>query len=326
MWSPKYKLEKCNECETTERKHFGNGLCVRCFGCKKRNSLDFRHEEYACPVCGDMFLSITNTHMKKHPRFFEQRIPIEKLAKILGHMIGDGGINKSKTGFIMHYTNTSEHLLNRLINEVKSLFGEMKIYKRLKSDEYHKVDCFDIIFPGYIANYFIKNFGDIFTSTRKRIPIEISKASDEAKISFLQALFDDEGTANPVSGQITINVNKGNKLLALSIYDLLQSLNINCCLPSDYSRKSRKDWSWRITISRAYEYDKIGFSHPEKSNKLIELLKTRNMSKQCKICSTPLFEQGDAYHPTKKYCKPCAKEELLKRNRLYSNPALIAET
>lgn len=207
-----------------------------------------------------------------HPKF-----PIElnpKLANLLGHLIGDGS-EKSNNCFT--YANKRKELIDEVIDDVKSVFGEIQLNitqesrKRVKKDE-NKVHVLSykiyIVRIPTIIWFIIKKFCKSFGLKSAIIPTSIWKNDKNVKGSFIRALFDDEGSVYVKEKKIKIKL--ANKKLIQQIKKLLRQLSIE-------SGKIQKDGeNYLINICRFRDlktFSKlIGFTHIKKANRLNDLL------------------------------------------------------
>ena len=117
--------------------------------------------------------------------------PSPELASIVGHALGDGGLNSKCCRF--EYGNTRKELITAVKNDVTIVFKFDKPYEtRLRKTENMK----KIIYPSIIGRLLELTGTPRGKKVTKKykIPDWIIKGNKEVKRSFLQAMFDDEGS------------------------------------------------------------------------------------------------------------------------------------
>jgi len=146
------------------------------------------------------------------------KLPIEpsaELASLVGHALGDGHVSENLWYF--SYTNNSFELHN----EVKSLISNFCTFGY--NERFHK--ALTIQYPSIVAvilhlagaqngNKIIKDF---------LVPKWILDGSKSIKISFLRALFDDEGTVKKSSHEILLKLSK-NEFYLNSLLDFMNQV------------------------------------------------------------------------------------------------------
>jgi hypothetical protein len=207
----------------------------------------------------------------KNPKF-----PIkfsEDLAKICGHVIGDGGIVDRKNDKRVHYTNQDYGLVYGFRDVVLRVFGDVKfnIYFR----ELHKTKM--IRFPA-IVGHILNTFFGIQVGDKKHIPKIIMNSNKKIKSVFLRALYDDEGCVCLHKRSRFLNISMDNEGI---IYDvrkiLLKDFDIKILRVYKISRSHLKNRKDMYTISICYRAgiktfkDEIGFNHVRKSRKIKEM-------------------------------------------------------
>ncbi|MBI2134653.1 hypothetical protein HYU09_01560 [Candidatus Woesearchaeota archaeon] len=190
----------------------------------------------------------------------------EELMRILGHIIGDGGIHlvKNESKYRPFYVNNEEILLNAFRNDVKSVFGGNKIYFRKRighGDElWLQTSIGRILYD--ILEYEINN-------DKKRIPSFVYGLEENLICKFLQALYDDEGYIYPKKNMIVI----AQKYRDL-VNDLRNAVEKVGIRPNQILVHKSKDRTTMHYFSISGKDNillfakKIGFLHPEKKKKL----------------------------------------------------------
>lgn len=197
----------------------------------------------------------------------------DNFCEILGHICGDGGIViTSKKGISLRYTNSEPKLIHSFISLVNEVFGDVKpnISVRNERPKYRRPN-YQLQYPTILSLVVLSVF-DCKPNDGKDVPLFILSSSEGMKQSFLRALFDDEGTVSVDKKNVTIGVKP--MLFIGHIRDLLLSLRFN---PTKIH--TQRDLSLRrISVSKQEDiirfYEKIGFKHPKKNDRLNSIIKT----------------------------------------------------
>lgn len=197
------------------------------------------------------------------------KLPIKlspRLARVCGHLIGDGGIRLRKGDYAVHYTNKDPFLINQFKKDIQNIFGGVDPYKydyNVKNNKNLKV----IRFPSIIGILLMEFFGPLIKDT-KDIPNTIINANKKYKNLFLRALFDDEGCIS--SNRIVIEMS--SKKILEKIKKMLETDFL--IYPTGIFKRDNKKHksSYRIEIHGRKDIirfsKKIGFSHLIKKKKL----------------------------------------------------------
>jgi hypothetical protein len=113
-----------------------------------------------------------------------------ELARIIGHILGDGNI-KISSGRNVRYGSPDIVLLNSFIRDMLKVFGKVKYSigeKRVMNCKFYEAE-----FPSVIGRILLHFFGPFGSHTGK-IPKVIIKANRKIKREVIKALFDDEGS------------------------------------------------------------------------------------------------------------------------------------
>lgn len=200
----------------------------------------------------------------------------EALFRIIAHLIGDG--NDSHTPY---YANTCKVLRSQFEEDLK-IFGNVENYE----SNSELTPC--INFPKTITNI-LRYVLDIRFTHPNKLPEIIFTAPINYKKTFIQAIFDDEGT---ISANLAIGMS--NKRIITEIKQLLNGFKIKTGVITaiSYSTKKgmKKKYSFNI-FKKSYLdfYNKINFSHPEKVNRLFARIKAQQRSKRTR--PKEFFEQ-----------------------------------
>jgi intein/homing endonuclease len=141
------------------------------------------------------------------------------LARIAGHVVGDGGINSN---LIVHYTNEKSELLDIFRKCILETFGEVKYgFYAHKNKEHIKT----VWFPRIVGLLLAKMIGKQ-VKKYKHVPKIILEADNNLKSIFLGALFDDEGRVSVDA--YTISIIMTGKKLVKDVKKLLEEIGISC--------------------------------------------------------------------------------------------------
>jgi len=192
-----------------------------------------------------------------------------EFARITGHLLGDGGIhiNEKEGKYRIFYVNNNHVLLDSFSSDIKTIFPEIKLYKRIREERGD-----EIWLPTAHSSilYSIFNMKDC---KLRRIPKFIYGETNKIKSALLQAFFDDEGYIYPQKYIIAISVS--NRELLNDIKNLLEDLCIKSNdIKSTNSKTRSKMFYFYITgknnIIKFFEV--VGFLSPAKKTKLSMLV------------------------------------------------------
>jgi intein/homing endonuclease len=206
-----------------------------------------------------------------------------EIARLVGHVFGDGSIHKSKQYFI--YTNSNEKLQQVVQQIIEQVFGKIKFNIGTSISETPRYQYSNIV-GKFLANKGAPVGSKIFQPTK--IPEWISEGSEEIKSAFLGAIFDDEGNFRDSKNSRQI-VFKSAKVKGLKkeleqyLSQIIQMLNDLGIKTSGIKRdqiKKRKDGSeivsLRFWITGRENFkkfqEKIMLLHPEKIRKLSNMV------------------------------------------------------
>lgn len=204
------------------------------------------------------------------------------LARLMGHVFGDGSINKRKLYFI--YTNSNEKLQQIVQQIIEQQFGKIKFNIGTSIGGTPRYQYSNVV-GKYLAKRGAPVGSKVLQSTR--IPDWILKGTDEIKSAFLSAIYDDEGNFRDERNtmQITFKSAKTKQLkkeleLYLSqIIKMLINLGIKTSEIKHDQLKQRKDGNEIISLRfwitgrknfRKFQ-EKITILHPDKSTKLLNM-------------------------------------------------------
>lgn len=190
------------------------------------------------------------------------------LARIAGHLAGDGGIRLSKGNYPVYYTNQCKILVNQFKEDILHIFGDIDTYEYYKESDKTTM----IRFPSIVGIILMKFFGPM-VGKLKHVPDVIIDADNKFKSMFLKAIYDDEGCMSSSSNRISFEIS--NEQIAKTVKEMLKYFGI---IPGKITkRKATEKWK------NAYQFGifgkdmltfakSINFSHPIKKCKLKRFL------------------------------------------------------
>lgn len=202
------------------------------------------------------------------------RLPIMfslQLARIAGHLVGDGGIGMAKGSYPVYYTNRCDVLIEQFKKDMTEIFGDASVYDyhyRNKNDGLRMVR-----YPSIAGIILMDLFGPMIKGL-KHVPSLVLESDKNSKSLFLRALFDDEGCVS--SNRIVLGMS--NKTIIEKVKKMLNEFGIETGKIS--KGKATERWKARYYLAIFGRNDihlfaqKIGFDHPEKKEKLNYLLKS----------------------------------------------------
>jgi len=188
---------------------------------------------------------------------------IEKLATVIGHILGDGGIDKKK---ILHYCNTEEFLIKKFQNSIERVFHIKPMCKRKEAS-----GIIRLRYPRLVSRALLCLFGEFSLGSKKRITTQIDRMPLWWKVRLIQALFDDDGSVINSNNYRAVSLKQKSKKIIGWVKKVLKQLNINSSLSFD-----GKCWQLRILnyIDLLKFRDKVNFSNGyRKQVKLDKLLR-----------------------------------------------------
>jgi len=203
----------------------------------------------------------------KNPRFPIIFSPV--LARIAGHVAGDGGIELS--GYAVYYTNQNKLLIEQFKKDIMNIFGDVGVYEYYKDSD----NITMVRFSGIVGLILMKFFGPM-VGKLKHVPEVVSNADKESKRMFLRAIYDDEGCISESSNRIAFGVS--NKQMIESVHEMLKEFRLT---PGVITQKEATDrweasYQFGITGKDMLTFSKtINFSHNEKKDKLEKYLQNR---------------------------------------------------
>jgi intein/homing endonuclease len=185
-----------------------------------------------------------------------------ELAQILANLYCDGSIEKNNC-HVSTYMNGYNELVDRFKSNFVKCFGEVDFYERETNVNNVRIPCF---------------IGEIlynkFRLDENKVPIQIKNSSKNIKATYLQAVFDDEGSIHKTYCQIRIKMKP--KSYIEDIQKLIREWGIDTSSVIEELDKRHNRKYYFFLISGFYNLKKfseeIGFFHPKKKMRLLEHL------------------------------------------------------
>jgi len=176
-----------------------------------------------------------------------------KIGLIVGHILGDGAINKR--GESIFFCNSNPELLNEFIECMKDFFGlEPRIWvqkpkkfeektqwlKRVtKIEDAPQNHVVGLFYPKICVQIIKSIFGNFADGKEKRITQEIKESDSEFKRGLIRAFFDDEGTV--YKDRCMMRLFQDRKDILEEIKSMLEEFNISSsrirsCIKRDKER------------------------------------------------------------------------------------------
>lgn len=225
----------------------------------------------------------------------------EKFGTIIGHILGDGSIDKKYSQ--VFFSNSNIELLTEFRNAMNKVFGiEPRIWIRTGNgfktknrwvnrvnDIRKKKDnqSVGLFYPRICGIILHAVFGVFANGRRKLITNEMKSSPNQFKRSLLRAFFDDESYVGVGSQQIRLP--QDNNQILEDIRDLLREFDIMSNPIHFYIKGNKKRYYFNIThIKNYYQfYCKIGFTSSYKMKELEKLIGNVRRSKKYKNLVLP---------------------------------------
>ncbi len=220
----------------------------------------------------------------------------EKIGSIIGHILGDGSIDKRFHS--LFYSNSNVELLKefsknmkevagiapRIWVQEKSTFeGKTKWLKKIKNlsrvPKGHNVGLF---YPKICSDILYVLCGKFAEGKNKKITQQIINSNNDFKKGLIRAFFDDEGSVR--SDSHTVRFHQDNKELLEQIRLLLINLEIKPHKIKSYIKRDKLRYYFNINGFREYYrfYHSIGCTSSKKRNEFELLINKVRNSKQFK--------------------------------------------
>jgi len=220
----------------------------------------------------------------------------ERLGSIIGHILGDGSIDKRF--HCLFFSNSNIELLKEFRENMKVIFRmepriwiQRKYTYGCKTEWMLKAHNLNIIPIGHnVGLFYPKICSDILYAIAgkfaegkiKVITSKIKKFDKDFKKGLIKAFFDDEGSVR--SDNYTIRFHQDNKELLEQIRNLIKEFNINSHNLKFYIKQKKLHYYFNINGFKEYAsfYRQIGCTSSKKASELEELINKVQNSKYFK--------------------------------------------
>ncbi len=222
-----------------------------------------------------------------------------KLGSIVGHILGDGSIDKRFHS--VFYSNSNKELLIEFSTYMEEIFGikpriwvqdapnygKTKWLKRVinfeEIPEGHNVGLF---YPKICADILYSIFERFAEGKNKKITDRVKGLNLDFKKGLIKAFFDDEGSVN--SNNYSVRFHQDRKDMLEDLINILKEFNIKSNPVRSYSKKNKLRYYFNITGFKEYSqfYELIGCTSSKKKNEFILLINKVKKNKQKSRLST----------------------------------------
>ena len=177
------------------------------------------------------------------------KLPIkinERFASLLGHLFGDGGIDKQ---FQLHYTTNDINNVGEVKNLVKTIFGDVEF------NEINYGNRVTLVYPktlGIIVSHITEmSVGSKVDSDNRLSKNILDKMNYKMKIAFIKTFYECDGETNNIAIVQGCKYLDKPPTILLQIKNLLEDLNFKSVIikPSSIykiTNKTRRRWVLRI--------------------------------------------------------------------------------
>ncbi len=195
----------------------------------------------------------------------------EKLAYLIGFILGDGNVAGRYVNYLIRAVEENEEFMKSFVDKFAKVFH---VTPKIYFDKYNN---------SFVAYIYSKTLWEFFVnklkipagdkSTTVRVSKEIMNSPANVKSAFLSGIFDAEGSVINSKGYAIIQFKVDNNGLAKDVFDMLKSLDLNPKL-NNYEYSYEKFSIIRLNGKNQCKLfsEKIGFSHPVKTEKLMKFL------------------------------------------------------
>jgi len=208
-----------------------------------------------------------------------------KLGSIVGHILGDGSIDKRFHS--VFYSNSNKELLIEFSEYMEGIFGikpriwvqdapnygKTKWLKRITNFNEipigHNVGLF---YPKICADILYSILEKFAEGNNKKITSKIKELNLSFKKGLIRAFFDDEGSVN--SSNYSVRFHQDRKDILEDLINILKELNIKSNPIRSYNKKNKLRYYFNITSFREYSqfYESIGCTSSKKKSEFILLI------------------------------------------------------
>lgn len=210
----------------------------------------------------------------------------KKMGSMVGHILGDGSIDKRFHS--LFYSNSNTELLKEFRNFMKEIFGvEPRIWIQMKRrfeektrwlkkvsklndiPQGHSVGLF---YPKICSDILYTIFGTFAKGKNKKITNQIKNSNLEFKRGLVRAFFDDEGSVR--ADNHTVRFHQDNKELLERIRLLIKDIGINSHEIKSYLKRNKPRYYFNINGFKEYYqfYHLIGCTSSKKKKEFESLI------------------------------------------------------
>jgi stage V sporulation protein R len=208
----------------------------------------------------------SNYYLNVNKSIIFPEVICEKLANVLGMIIGDGGFwsRKDSNRIKSTFTTGDDQLKDLFVSEMTDLFN---LSPRTKWDETRwRVDISSDIIVKWLARTFNFHVGN--TAKIKFVPDQIMKSPKSVVASFIKGLFDTDGCASKNGNIIYVTT---SPILAKQVHELLLKFGIISSLKLVKSNNENHNDCYRVLItghSIKIFNEEIGFNLTRKQERV----------------------------------------------------------
>ena len=227
------------------------------------------------------------------------RLPLlidEKLGSVVGHILGDGSIDKRFHS--VFYSNSGIMLLKEFRLNMKALFGiepriwiqekkafneKTKWMKRVSNlSEIPKGHNVGLFYPKICSDILYSICGKFAEGKNKEITEEIKNKDRNFKMGLIRAFYDDECSIN--SQNYTLRLHQDRKDILEDIRQMLKDFDIDSNVVRSYNKRGKLRYYFNINGFRNYHkfFKIIGCTSPKKKREFRLLINKVKNSKRFK--------------------------------------------
>jgi len=236
--------------------------------------------------------SFTNNGLKRYQKevkgILKQIKPqsntlLPQKVRIIGHLLFDGTVYKTKYNHIARYINSSKELICQFVSDMKKIYGitptSLEVFKGKNN-----LNCYKVSFSCKALYYDLTNYFKSYSTSNQniKIPNIIINSGREIKLEFLRTFFEDEGS---ISSNYRIMGDLKNKIIMQQIVNMLKEFGLffKLCKYEEYTGYMYKIYLLKTkeNLVRFYNlgfFDKATITHGKnlgrkKADVLIDFIK-----------------------------------------------------
>src|SRR3989338_1289767 len=185
--------------------------------------------------------------MTNHFGIANPRLPImltPKLASIIGHFLGDGGIKKRD--ITPMYCNIYADVGEVFLQDLNAVFGEVEYRKKTQDRLYY------LLFPTSLGLILVKSLGLHAGKKSKeknlKVPNYVRDGNQQILAAFLRAIYDDECNISVRNKGIRIEM--ANEQIVRDIREMLITIGISCNPIHEQRHRFSLEWCFSISSQK----------------------------------------------------------------------------